>query len=274
MKELWQNKGMRLSLLGLGLLVLLAILAPALSPRDPDLIDLPRRLLPPGSGAWLGTDALGRDLASRLLYGARISLSVGTLAVILMTAIGVSLGAIAGYFGGWVDMGITRCIDVLLCMPGFFLIMALISVLGPGILSVVIVIVLTGWTGTARLVRAELLSLKQREFVLSATAAGATAWRKIGRHLIPNALATVYANATFGIAGAVLLESGLSFLGLGVQAPTPSWGNILDDGRQYIATAWWLTVFPGLAILGTMLLINRVGEGLREHFDSKALKNA
>ena len=257
----------RLALAGLAGLLLLALAAPWLSFADPDAIDLGRRLMPPGRGSFLGTDSLGRDLWARMLYGARVSLGVGSLAMLLMTLIGVGMGALAAHYRGWVDMAICRLIDVLLCIPGLFLVLTLIVMLGPGILNVIIVMVLTGWTDTARLVRGEMLSLRDREFILSARAAGASTPRLLFRHLIPNAMAPVYVAATFGVAGAILTESSLSFLGLGVQAPASSWGNILDEGRQYIGSAWWLTVFPGLAILATMLLVNALGEALRHHFD-------
>lgn len=267
MARLLDDNQAKYSALGLAALVLFALAAPILSGPDPDHIDLARRLLPPGQGGFLGTDSLGRDVWARMLFGARVSLGVGTLAMALMTLIGVAMGTLAAHFRGAVDMLICRLIDVLLCIPGLFLVLALIVMLGPGIMNVVIVMVLTGWTDTARLVRGEILSLRDREFVLSARASGASTSRLMLRHLIPNAMSPVYVAATFGIAGAILTESSLSFLGLGVQAPASSWGNIMDDGRQYIGTAWWLTVFPGLAILGTMLLVNSFGESLRRHYD-------
>jgi peptide/nickel transport system permease protein len=267
MPALLKDRQARLAALGLAVLVVLALAAPLLSGGDPDRIDLSRRLLPPGQGGILGTDSLGRDLWARMLHGARVSLGVGTLAMVLMTLIGIGMGTTAAHFRGAVDMAIMRLIDVLLCIPSLFLVLALIVMIGPGIQSVIIVVVLTGWTDTARLVRSEMLSLRDREFVLSARASGAGTARIMLKHLIPNALAPVYVVATFGVAGAILMESSLSFLGLGVQAPASSWGNILDDGRQYIGSAWWLTVFPGLAILSTMLLINSLGGALRRHFD-------
>lgn len=267
MPALMRQRSVRVAATGLGAVAALALLAPWISPADPNLIRLDMSLLPPLRGGWLGTDALGRDLFSRILHGARVSLSVGTLAMALTTVVGVGMGCLAGFVGGKVDTLISRLIDVLLCLPTLFLVLALIAMLGPGISNVVIVIVLTGWTDTARLVRAEVLSLRNREFILSARASGATFPRVVFRHLLPNALTPVYVSATFGIAGAIMMESGLSFLGLGVQAPTASWGSILDEGRQSIQNAWWLTVFPGLAVLSTMLLINGLGEGLRKHFD-------
>jgi peptide/nickel transport system permease protein len=268
-RALWQIRRARGAMIGGALLLFMALAAPLLAPLDPDAIDLGKRLLPPGSGAWLGTDSLGRDLWARMLYGARVSLGIGTLAVALTTLIGVGIGALAGQAGGWLDSLIMRVVDVLLCIPSLFLVLTLIVFLGPGIKSVLIVIILTGWTDTARLVRGEILSLREREFILSARAAGTPLPRLLFRHLIPNAMAPVYVSATFGIAGAILMESSLSFLGLGVQAPASSWGNLLDEGRQYVATAWWLTLFPGLAILATTLLVNNFGEALRGHFNAR-----
>jgi peptide/nickel transport system permease protein len=250
-------------------LVLLALLGPWIYGVEPDVIDISRRLLPPSAGHWLGTDDLGRDVAARMLNGARVSLSVGTAAVLMATFIGVCIGAVAGYAGRWMDAVLMRLVDILQCIPTLYLILMLIVLLKPGIFNVVIVIALTGWTGIARLVRAEILSLKQREFVLSARAAGAHPLRIVFRHLIPNALGPVWVNATFAVAGAIMMESGLSFLGLGVQPPTASWGSILEGGRAYIQSAWWLTVFPGLAILAAMLIINMIGEGLRQRFDPR-----
>jgi peptide/nickel transport system permease protein len=218
----------------------------------------------------MGTDELGRDVYSRMLYGAQVSLGVGTLAVILSTVIGIFLGAAAGSFGGWADAAIMRSVDILLCIPSLILVLALIVFLGPGIRNVVLVIALTGWTDMARLVRAEILSLREREFVLAARAIGAGPFRLIFRHLLPNALGPVYVAVTFGVSGAIMLESSLSFLGLGVQPPTPSWGNLLTSGKDYVQLgAWWLVLFPGAAICGTMLLIYLFGEGLREYTNPK-----
>jgi peptide/nickel transport system permease protein len=255
--------------LGLGLLALGALLAPWLAPADPDHIDILGRLGAPGLSHWLGTDALGRDVLSRIVYGARVSLAVGLTAALGSTVLGTLLGAISGYAGGWVDELMMRGADVLMCIPSLFLVLTLIVVLGPGIYNVVLVIILTGWTDIARLVRGEVLSLKQRDFVLAARASGATPARVLLRHVLPNAMAPVYVSLTFGIAGAIMMESGLSFLGLGVQPPTASWGSMLSEGRESLQEAWWLVVFPGLAILATMLLINQLGEAARRHFDPK-----
>lgn len=250
-------------------LVMLALMAPWLAPFDPDEIDLSRRLLSPDLKYWMGTDSLGRDNLSRMFYGARVSLGVGTTAVALSTFIGVVFGALAGYLGRWVDAVVMRIVDILMCIPTLFLVLMLIVILKPGIQNVVIVIALTGWTGVARLVRAEVLSLKSREYILAARAAGASPTRIVFKHLIPNAMAPVYVSATFGVAAAIMMESSLSFLGLGVQPPTASWGSIIASGREYMMTGWWLTLFPGLAILFSMLIVNMMGEGLREYFQPK-----
>ena len=250
--------------------VLVAILAPWLAPYDPNAIDAKAVLLPPSQAHPLGTDALGRDVLSRLIYGARVSLLVGFVATGVAVALGAPLGLVAGYFGGRVDAAIMRLADVMLSFPSLFLILAVIAFLEPSIWNVMIVIGLTSWMGVARLVRAEILSLKAREFVLAAEALGISTWRLMAVHLLPNAAGPLLVATVLGVAGAVLVESGLSFLGLGVQPPTPSWGNMLAEGKDYIAFAWWLTSFPGLAILITVLGLNLLGEGLRDWLDPKA----
>jgi len=247
----------------------LAIFAPWLAPYDPTLIDVRSILLPPSWEHWCGTDTLGRDVFSRMLYGARISLAVGFVAVGLSMVIGVALGAWAGYAGGRVDTIMMRLTDMVLCFPTFFLILAVIAFLEPSIWNIMIVIGLTSWMGVTRLVRAELLSLREREFVLSAKSLGVSPLRLIWRYLLPNAMGPIMVSAVLGVAGAVLVESGLSFLGLGVQPPNPSWGNILTDGKDNIQLAWWLSLYPGLAILITVLGYNLLGEGLRDWFDPK-----
>ncbi|SDE60914.1 ABC transporter permease [Desulfuromonas thiophila] len=262
----------RMTLAGLllvGLMCLLALLAPLL-PGDPGAVDIGRQLLPPGPDAWLGTDDLGRDVLTRIAYGARISLLVGLVAVGIATLIGILLGALAGYYGGWVDILIMRFVDIMLCFPSFFLILAVIAFLEPSIWNIMAIIGLTGWMGVARLVRAEFLSLRQRDFVLAVRSLGASDSRIIFRHILPNALSPVLVSATLGVAGAILTESSLSFLGIGVQPPTPSWGNMLITGKQTLGTAWWLSLFPGLAILLTVLGYNLLGEGLRDLFDPRS----
>ncbi|MBW2518990.1 MAG: ABC transporter permease, partial [Deltaproteobacteria bacterium] len=237
------------------LMFMLAVIAPFVG-RDPGAIDISARLQPPSFQHLLGTDDLGRDVFVRILYGARISLMVGFVAVGIATFIGIVLGALAGYYGRWVDGIIMRFVDIMLCFPAFFLILAVIAFLDPSIWNIMVIIGLTGWMGVARLVRAEFLSLRERDFVLAAKAIGARDSRIIFRHILPNALSPVLVSATLGIAGAILTESALSFLGIGVQPPTPSWGNMLIAGKQTLGSAWWLSVFPGLAILVTVLGYN------------------
>ncbi|WP_297056870.1 ABC transporter permease [Thermosulfurimonas sp.] len=261
---LWRHPWGRFSLVGVGILVLVALAAPYLTPYDPLAIDVRHVLEPPSPAHPLGTDLLGRDVLSRIIYGTRISMEVGVVAVGLSLAVGTFLGALAGYYGGWVDGLISRLIDIMLCFPTIFLILAVIAYLQPSILNIMIVIGLTGWMGVARLVRAEFLSLREREFVLSARLAGASDLRIIFRHLLPNALPPILVAATLGVGNAILIESALSFLGLGVQPPTPSWGNMLTEGKSCLEVAWWLSVFPGLAILITVLTFNLLGETLQE----------
>ncbi len=255
------------------LVFLLAMLAPIIAPYDPDDINVKVILIAPTWQHWMGTDGLGRDVLSRMLYGGRISLLVGLVAVGISTAIGIVLGAIAGYYRGWVDTVIMRLVDVMLSIPSFFLILAVIAFLTPSIINVMIVIGLTSWMGVTRLVRAEFLSLSGREFVQASRTLGAKDARLIFTHLLPNSLTPIIVSSVLGVAGAVLLESGLSFLGLGVQAPQASWGNILTDGKDYIQFAWWLSLFPGLAILITVLGYNLLGEGLRDALDPRSNSN-
>tara|TARA_B110000902_G_scaffold55599_1_gene64705 strand:+ start:643 stop:1479 length:837 start_codon:yes stop_codon:yes gene_type:complete len=252
------------------IMFLLAILAPWLAPYDPDAFNVKSILLAPSWQHWMGTDGLGRDVLSRMLYGGRISLLVGLVAVGISTAIGIILGALAGYYRGWVDTVIMRLVDIMLSIPSFFLILAVIAFLTPSIVNIMVVIGLTSWMGVTRLVRAEFLSLSNREFVLASRSLGAKDARLIFTHLLPNSLTPIIVSSVLGVAGAVLLESGLSFLGLGVQAPQASWGNILTDGKEYIQFAWWLSLYPGMAILLTVLGYNLLGEGLRDALDPRS----
>ena len=252
----------------LGLFVV-SLAAPLIAPYDPNYIDLKSVLMPPSGEHLLGTDPLGRDVLSRIIFGSQVSLKVGFVAVGLATLIGLLVGALANYYGGWVDQVLMRLVDLMLCFPTFFLILAVIAILEPSIWNIMVVIGLTSWMGVARLVRAEFLSLREREFVMAARALGAGDARLIWRHLLPNALAPVMVSATLGVAGAILTESALSFLGLGVQPPTPSWGNILTAGKDNIEIAWWLSLFPGLAILATVMSYNLLGEGIREAVDPR-----
>jgi len=253
-----------------GTMSLAAVLAPWLAPYDPAALDVDAILRPPFSpGHLLGTDSLGRDVLSRMLWGARISLWVGFVAVGLSVSIGLVLGLIAGYRGGITDEIIMRGVDVMLCFPSFFLILAVIAFLEPSLFNIMVVIGLTSWMGVARLVRAETLTLKRRDYVQAARVAGAGPLRILFVHVLPNALAPVLVSATLGIAGAILVESSLSFLGLGVQPPTPSWGNMLMEGKDVMEIAPWLSILPGLAILFTVLGYNLLGESLRDILDPR-----
>ena len=268
----WQRlRYNRMALVG-GLIVLVMFLmaaAASFSSADPAAIDVGQSLLPPSMAHPFGTDDLGREVFVRMLYGARISLLVGFVAVGISTVIGIVLGALAGYYGSWVDALVMRFVDIMLCFPTFFLILAVIAFLDPSIWNIMIVIGLTSWMGVARLIRAEFLSLRQRDFVLAAQALGASDLRLIFRHILPNAMSPVLVSATLGVAGAILTESALSFLGIGVQPPTPSWGNMLIIGKQTLGSAWWLSVIPGLAILITVLGYNLLGEGVRDALDPR-----
>jgi peptide/nickel transport system permease protein len=241
----------------------------AFAPHDPARIDILRVLEPPSKVHPLGTDDLGRDVLSRMVYGARVSLEVGFVAIGIALAIGLTVGLVAGFYGRWIDAVLMRFVDIMLCFPSFFLILAVIAFLGPSILNIMLVIGLTSWMGAARLVRAETLSLKERDFVAAARAQGAGNARIIFRHILPNALAPIFVWVTLGVAGAILVESGLSFLGIGVQPPLPSWGNILTAGKDNIEFAWWLSVFPGLAIFFTVLGYYLLGEGIQEAVDPR-----
>jgi peptide/nickel transport system permease protein len=251
-----------------GLIVLsvffIALFAPMLSPYDPAYIDVEKILTGPTHAHPLGTDDLGRDVLSRMIWGSRISLLVGFVAVGISILIGTLIGAAAGYYGGWIDDVLMQLVDIMLSVPTFFLILAVIAFVGPNIWNVMIIIGVTSWMGVARLVRGQFLALNEMDYVTAARALGANDPRIIFFHILPNALSPVYVSAVLGVAGAILVESSLSFLGLGVQPPTPSWGNIITSGKDLIDIAWWLTLFPGLAILLTVLGYNLLGEGLQD----------
>ena len=250
-------------------LIIISLSAPLIAPYNPADIDITNVLSPPSGAHPLGTDDLGRDLLSRMIWGSRISLSVGFVAVGISIITGIIVGAVAGYYGGWIDTALMRFVDIMLTFPTLFLILAVVAIIGPGIFLIMLIIGLTGWMDVARLVRAEFLTLKERDFVWAARSIGVKDAGIIFRHILPNALAPVFVAATMGIAGAILTESALSFLGLGVQPPVPSWGNILTSGKDNIEIAWWLSVFPGLAILFTVLSYNLMGEGLRDAVDPR-----
>ena len=258
--------------LGTGIVLCMAffaVFAPYLTPYSPTEPNVDMMLLPPSSSHVLGTDAVGRDIFTRLLYGARVSLWVGFIAVGISSAIGIALGLISGYFGGIIDEIIMRLVDIMRCFPSFFLILAVIAFLEPSVTNIMVVIGLTSWTGLTRLVRAETLSLRERDFVLAAKLSGASKFRILFVHILPNTLAPVFVSATLGIAGAILVESSLSFLGLGVQPPYPSWGNMLLDGKDVLSNAPWLSLFSGLAIFITVLGYNLLGESLRDMLDPR-----
>lgn len=263
--KLPENKTLIIGLFFVIALSLVAIFAPLLTPYAYDHIDATSILEAPSAKHLFGTDQLGRDVFSRMIYGSRISLSVGLIAVGIATVIGLILGSTAGFYGGLVDRIITIFIDIMLCFPVFFLILAIVALLEPNIYNIMIVIGLTSWMGQARLVRAEILSLKQRDFVLAERVLGASNIRIILFHLLPNAIGPVIVSAILGIAAAILVESGLSFLGIGIQPPTPSWGNILYEAKSSLGIAWWLSLFPGLAIFTTIISYNLVGDGLRKY---------
>jgi len=251
------------------ILVALALLAPGIAPWDPNRPDVRKILDAPSKAHPLGTDQLGRDVLSRMLYGARVSLAVGFVSVGIATMIGIALGAAAGYHGGSIDALVMRLVDLMLVFPRLFLLLAVLAFLRPSIWTIMAVIGLTGWMSVARLVRAEFLSLKEREFVLWSQSIGASSFRTIWRHILPNAIGPVLVAMTLGIPAAILTESGLSFLGLGVQPPHATWGNILNEGKDAIEIGWWLSAYPGLAILVTVLSYNLLGEGIRDALDPR-----
>jgi peptide/nickel transport system permease protein len=264
----------RTAVAGLILIVamyLIALVTPLIAPHDPgfqyDL--LTHRFIGPSAAHPLGTDQYARDVLSRLLYGARISLTIGFVAVSISVTVGTVLGAIAGFFGGVVDSVIMRFVDMVISFPRLILLITIIAIFEPSIFLVIAVLGLTLWPSTARIVRGEVLVLREREFIQAAQALGYPKRRIIMRHLIPNALAPVIVAATLGIGNTIVLEAGLSFLSLGVQPPTPSWGTMVADGRSDLLNAWWLSTFPGLAIVFTVLAFNLVGDGLRDALDPR-----
>jgi peptide/nickel transport system permease protein len=268
-RRLAKNKMSMVGLFVVAALFLTAIFAGYLAPYPPDEINTTNILVEPTRQHLLGTDILGRDVLSRIIYGSGVSLSVGFVAVSISTLIGLVLGAVSGYYSGIVDRIIMRFVDIMLCFPSFFLILAVIAFVGPSIWNIMVVIGITSWMGVTRLVRAEFLSIREREYVQAAIAQGASDFRIIFLHILPNAMAPVLVAATLGVASAVLIESGLSFLGIGVQPPDPSWGNMLTEGKDNIEIAWWLSLFPGLAILITVMGYNLLGEGIRDSLDPR-----
>ncbi len=266
------NRVAVVGLWSIGGICLIALLAPILAPHDPtlqgDLVG--QSLLGPSGSNLLGTDRFARDVLSRVLYGARISLGIGLFAVAISVTLGTLIGAVAGFFGGWVDAVLMRLVDVVIAFPRLILLITVIAVFeGASLILIVTVIGLTQWPGTARLVRGDVLSIREREYVLAARALGFSNRRILFRHILPNTLVPVIIAATLGIGNVIVLEAGLSFLGIGVQPPTPSWGGMVAAGRQDLLGAWWISTFPGLAIVFTVVCFNLVGDGLRDALDPR-----
>lgn len=258
----------------LGAVTLSAIAAPLVAPHDPYLQDLAGRLAPPfWSGGTLshplGTDQLGRDILSRLIWGGRVSLAIGVTAVLLSGLIGVAAGIVSGFYGRVVDEVIMRLAEVRLALPLILLVIAAVVIFGPSLLNLIVILALTGWVPYARIVRSEVLSVREREFVMAARTIGARDARIMRRHILPNTIASAIVIGSLELANVIVLESSLGFLGLGVQPPTPSWGNMLGEGRDYLATTWWLATFPGIAISLTALSINLLGDSLRDALDPR-----
>ena len=251
------------------LLVGTALLAPGIAPHSPTEQNLERDLLSSSREHLLGTDKLGRDVLSRILYGTRISILVGITTVTFSLLLGLVIGSVSGYFGGWVDQLLMRLVDILMAFPGILLAIAFTAVLGPGLDHVILALCLIGWTSYARLVRGEILALREKEFIHAAQALGGGPARVIVLHMLPNLLPPLLIQCTFGMAAAIIAEGSLSFLGLGVQPPTPSWGSMLNEGRQFLLVAPHLTTYPGLAIMITVLGLNLVGDSLRDLLDKK-----
>lgn len=274
-QETWQRfKKNKLAITGLLIIIFLmviAIFAPFITPYNPNKPDLSFNGIPqtPDSKHIFGTDNYGRDVLSRAIFGSRISLSVGFVAVFILITIGILVGSISGYYGGLTDNLLMRLVDVLLCMPTFFLILIIQVMLKPSVLNVMFVIGFTGWAGAARLVRGQVLSIKEKQYIEAARAMGASNSRIIFKHILPNTWAPVIVLASLGIANTILIESALSFFGLGVQQPQASWGNMLQGAQEYMATSPWMAFFPGILIMITVLSFNFIGDGLRDALDPK-----
>ena len=264
----------KLALIGLVILILfiiLSILVPVITPYERDAIDLSMIETAPSREHLLGTDELGRDVLTRLLYGGRVSLGVGLAATVLQLVIGVTLGAIAGYYGGIADSIVMRLVDIMMCFPFFVIAISMAAIMEPGVVSLVLIIGILQWTNIARIVRVEILSLKQREFIEAGRVIGLNSFEMITRHLLPNLLAPLIVYTTLAIANGILLEAGLSFLGMGVRQPQPSWGNMLTAAQsmRVLQSQWWLRIPPGLMVFLTVLSINFLGDGLRDGLDPK-----
>ncbi|MGV2910216.1 oligopeptide ABC transporter permease [Bacillus safensis] len=256
------------------IIIFSAIFAPVIAPYAPEHQDLLKRLQPPSAEHFMGTDKFGRDIFSRVLYGARVSLLVGFVSVVGAITIGTVVGAVAGYFKGFIDSLLMRFVDVVLSIPDIFLLITLVTIFKPGIDKLILIFALTGWTTTARLIRSEFLSLRTREFVLAARTIGTKNHVIIFSHILPNCIGPIIVSATLKVGSVILAESTLSYLGFGIQPPTASWGNMLQDAQNFsiMVQAWWYPLFPGLLILLTVLCFNFLGDGLRDALDPKKLK--
>ncbi|MBO0904872.1 ABC transporter permease subunit [Jiella sp. MQZ13P-4] len=279
LEEFWyyfsENRGAVLGLVVFGLIVLTAIAAPLIAPHSPVVTNNQAQLVPPvwqDGGSWtyvLGTDAIGRDILSRLLYGAQYSLFIGVIVVVVAVSVGIAVGLVAGYFGGWIDTVIMRVMDVILAFPSLLLALVLVAVLGPGLTNAMIAIALVLQPHFVRLTRASVMAEKRREYVTAAQVVGAGPLRLMVITILPNCLGPLIVQATLSFSNAILDAAALGFLGMGAQPPTPEWGTMLAEAREFILRAWWVVTFPGLAILVTVLAINLVGDGLRDALDPK-----
>lgn len=269
LRRLLRNRGAVSGLVTLAVLVLAAALAPSITFYDPVALAPRSRLIPPGAEHWFGTDAFGRDIFTRVVWGARVSLQVGFIAVALASLLGVTSGLFAGYFGGRIDNVVMRLIDVMLAFPGILLALAIVAILGPNLTNAMIAVGISASPTYARVTRGAVLQVKELAFIEAAQQSGARAWRIIFVHVLPNILGSLVVIATLGIANAIIAGAALSFLGLGAEPPTPEWGLMLSDGRNYLRHAWWITTFPGLAIMVTVLSMNLVGDGLRDALDPR-----
>lgn len=253
----------------LALLGLTALLASILAPYAPDHANFADRLMPPGATYPLGADHLGRDVLSRIIWASRTSLAIGLSSAVIAVVLGVVVGAVSGFFGGWVDVVLMRFTDMMLAFPVFFITVMFLALFGPSVPGLIFVLGATSWPPSARLVRAEFLRLRQLEFVVAARALGASNLRIMARHILPNVVAVIVISVTLRVGLAILAEASLSYLGLGVQPPTPSWGNIIADGREYLLKAWWVSLFPGVFVFLAVMAFNLLGDGLRDAFDPK-----
>jgi oligopeptide transport system permease protein len=268
-RRLVRNRLAMLGLVVVGLMCFTAIFADVLAPYSYTKTNFGRLNEPPSAQHWLGTDQLGRDLLSRMIYGARISMIVGLGAQVIVVLIGVPIGALSGFAGGRLDLMLTRFIDVMYAFPRLLFVILLMSMLGAGLVNIFIAIGLTGWVFIARQTRAQMLAIKEKDFVDGARALGAGGWRILGRHLLPNAMTPIIVAVTFGIPEAIFTEAALSFIGVGINPPTPSWGQMVGEGQQYLRTYWHLCVFPSIAIAITMLAFTFLGDGVRDAFDPR-----